>query len=114
MIQIYRNAPTQAVITVILPPGQTLAGKQLTFTAKTSVIEPNTTNVFQKSSPSDGITITGDFTATMEIDPADTVALDNFGQQSLVYNIILTDGSLDYPIAVDTLVVNGNPAEAIL
>lgn len=91
-----------------------MGDKEVIFTVKATTADPDSTNLFQKTSPSGGITITGDFTALVSIDAADTVSLDNKNSQELVYTCVLVDGPNDYSVASESFTVVGNAREAIV
>ena len=110
-----RVVQAQFNILVRLPAGDTLSGKSLKFTVKADASVADTTNLFQKtSSPANGITITGDLTALLEIDAADTSSLTNEVDQIYIYDLVLTDGANVYPIAFESFTIQGNVTEAIV
>jgi hypothetical protein len=114
LLSVMRNVAAQVLIEVTLPPGQILPGKNLRFTVKVSITDPDSTHLFQKTSPSGGITITGDFTALMDIDATDTSSLVNIQQHTLIYDLVLIDGANEYPIGFQTFTVIGNVTEPII
>ena len=109
-----RNVAAQFLIDVNLPAGQTLAGKDLIFTVKLNTTLPDSTHIFQKSSPSGGITITGETTAEMDLTASDTASLLNHTEQNLVYTLVLVDGPNNYPIGFESFTVTANPTEVVL
>src|SRR5690242_18564997 len=113
-VEIIKDSPSLYTITVTLPPGVTLSGKSLTFTVKTDLSVPDSTNLFQKTSPSGGISIISDFTAQITVNAADTASLTNLPMQYLVYTLTMTDGGNIYPISEGIFAVTANPTEAVL
>lgn len=114
LLSVMRNVAAQILIEVTLPPGQILPGKNLRFTVKASTSDPDSTNLFQKTSPSGGIVITGDFTALLSIDAADTASLVNLQSQKFIYDLVLIDGAAEYPIGWETFTVVANVTEPII
>jgi len=83
----------------------TLDGCTLTFTAKREFTDAQSAAVIEKDT-SDGITVTGDLTATVKILPADTSGLEA-DSVVLQYDVQLTDATPDtFTVDSGTLTVN--------
>jgi hypothetical protein len=93
-------------ITITHPnPGATLDGCTLKFTAKREFTDAQDAAVIKKDT-SDGITVTGDLTATVKILPADTSDLEA-DTVVLQYDVELTDATPDtFTVDSGTLTVN--------
>lgn len=102
-----RLRTAEFLITVVLPVGETLLGKELRFVAKTRLTDDNA--IFTKSSPSDGITISEDgLTASLVLDPTDTQLMKNKTSTPLECELVLVSGSDQYSLDKGTLYVLGN------
>jgi hypothetical protein len=83
----------------------TLAGCTLKFTAKRDYSDAQNAAVISKST-ANGITITGDLTATVKILPTDTSSLEA-GPVVLYWDLELTDATPDtFTVASGTLTIN--------